>query len=55
MKNSNLVDEEQGGLLLGLGGSVSKIFRGLLLVVKRPPLDQNPISRMLPIITTMYV
>ena len=31
LKNSNLVDGERGGLLLGLGGSVSKIFRGLLL------------------------
>ena len=31
LKNSNLVDGEQGGLLLGLGGSVSKIFRGVAI------------------------
>ena len=31
LKNSNLVDGERGELLLGLGGSVSKIFRGVAI------------------------
>ena len=31
LKSSNLVDEEGRGVLLGIGGSVSKFFRGVAI------------------------